>query len=77
MTRGLGALTIRSQQSEDSTVAERSAPPPANWEDRFEAKTDLARMVIESRRRRRANGERFLAEEEIDAYLNRADEPHS
>ena len=55
-------------------MAERTPPPAPSWEDHFEAKTELARMLVESRRRRRAAGERFLTEDEIDALLGRADE---
>lgn len=49
----------------------------AHWEDAFEPRTELARMLIESRRRRRAAGERFLTDEEIDVLLGRTGEEAS
>ena len=55
-------------------MAERMPLPAANWEQTFEAKTDLARMVVESRRRRHAAGDRFLSDDEIDVVLGRADD---
>ena len=51
--------------------------PPEHWEDKVEPKTDLARFVLESRKRRRAAGERFLTLDEIDVLLGRRDEPET
>lgn len=52
-------------------MAERNPAPALPWEETIVPTNDLVQMLVEARKRRRAAGERFLTDDEVDALLGR------